>query len=75
MLFLCNFEFNEIKIAFSYLLTNIKVWLIILIILKAAHVGIGICGREGTQALSASDYAIGQVYTKKNRILTLNISF
>ncbi len=29
--------------------------------IQAAHVGIGIYGREGTQALSASDYAIGQV--------------
>ena len=29
--------------------------------LKAAHVGIGIYGREGMQALAASDYAIGQV--------------
>lgn len=28
--------------------------------IQAAHVGIGIYGREGTQALSASDYAIGQ---------------
>ena len=31
--------------------------------IQAAHVGIGIYGREGTQALSASDYAIGQVLT------------
>ena len=29
--------------------------------IQAAHVGVGIYGREGTQALSASDYAIGQV--------------
>lgn len=29
--------------------------------IQAAHVGIGVYGREGTQALSASDYAIGQV--------------
>lgn len=29
--------------------------------IQAAHVGIGIYGCEGTQALSASDYAIGQV--------------
>ena len=29
--------------------------------IQAAHIGIGIYGREGTQALSASDYAIGQV--------------
>ena len=28
--------------------------------IQAAHVGIGIYGCEGTQALSASDYAIGQ---------------
>ena len=28
--------------------------------IQAAHVGVGIYGREGTQALSASDYAIGQ---------------
>jgi phospholipid-transporting ATPase len=28
--------------------------------IQAAHVGIGIYGREGTQALSASDYAIGE---------------
>jgi phospholipid-transporting ATPase len=28
--------------------------------IQAAHVGIGIYGREGTQALSASDYAIGK---------------
>jgi magnesium-transporting ATPase (P-type) len=29
--------------------------------IQAAHVGIGIYGKEGLQALSASDYAIGQV--------------
>jgi len=29
--------------------------------IQAAHVGIGIYGREGMQALAASDYAIGQV--------------
>jgi P-type E1-E2 ATPase len=29
--------------------------------IQAAHVGVGIYGREGSQALSASDYAIGQV--------------
>lgn len=28
--------------------------------IQAAHVGIGIYGREGTQAVSASDYAIGK---------------
>ena len=28
--------------------------------IQAAHVGIGIYGREGMQALAASDYAIGQ---------------
>ena len=28
--------------------------------IQAAHVGVGIYGREGTQALCASDYAIGQ---------------
>jgi phospholipid-transporting ATPase len=28
--------------------------------IQAAHVGVGIFGREGTQALSASDYAIGK---------------
>ncbi|CAF0845998.1 unnamed protein product [Brachionus calyciflorus] len=28
--------------------------------IQAAHVGIGVYGREGTQALAASDYAIGQ---------------
>ena len=28
--------------------------------IQAAHVGVGIYGREGTQALSASDYAIGK---------------
>ena len=28
--------------------------------IQAAHVGVGIYGREGTQALAASDYAIGQ---------------
>jgi phospholipid-transporting ATPase len=34
--------------------------------IQAAHVGIGIYGREGTQALSASDYAIGQVNNHLN---------
>ena len=29
--------------------------------IQAAHIGIGIYGLEGTQALAASDYAIGQV--------------
>jgi P-type E1-E2 ATPase len=28
--------------------------------IQAAHVGIGVQGKEGTQALAASDYAIGQ---------------
>lgn len=28
--------------------------------IQAAHVGVGIYGKEGSQALSASDYAIGQ---------------
>ncbi|RMZ96665.1 putative phospholipid-transporting ATPase IA isoform X1, partial [Brachionus plicatilis] len=28
--------------------------------IQAAHVGVGIYGKEGTQALSASDYAIGK---------------
>lgn len=28
--------------------------------IQTAHVGVGIYGREGTQALSASDYSIGQ---------------
>jgi phospholipid-transporting ATPase len=28
--------------------------------IQAAHVGVGVYGREGTQALAASDYAIGQ---------------
>ena len=28
--------------------------------IKCAHVGIGICGQEGLQAVMASDYAIGQ---------------
>uniref|UniRef100_A0A0X3PG12 Phospholipid-transporting ATPase n=1 Tax=Schistocephalus solidus TaxID=70667 RepID=A0A0X3PG12_SCHSO len=28
--------------------------------IQAAHVGVGIIGREGTQAVSASDFAIGQ---------------
>ena len=31
--------------------------------IQAAHVGVGISGREGLQATLASDYAIGQVYT------------
>lgn len=29
--------------------------------IKAAHVGVGISGMEGLQAVMASDYAIGQV--------------
>lgn len=29
--------------------------------LQAAHVGVGISGKEGLQATLASDYAIGQV--------------
>lgn len=29
---------------------------------KAAHVGVGISGEEGLQAVNSSDYAIGQVY-------------
>ena len=40
----------------------------IIFILKAAHVGIGIYGKEGSQALSASDYAIGQVILFQCRI-------
>ncbi len=31
--------------------------------IQAAHVGIGISGREGMQAVLASDYAIAQVST------------
>lgn len=30
--------------------------------MQAAHVGIGISGREGLQATLASDYAIAQVH-------------
>lgn len=28
--------------------------------IQSAHVGIGVCGQEGVQAVNASDYAIGQ---------------
>ena len=37
---------------------------------KAAHIGIGIYGLEGTQALAASDYAISQVSFLNKRFLT-----
>lgn len=36
--------------------------------IQAAHVGVGIYGREGTQALAASDYAIGNQPTTYNHI-------
>ena len=32
-----------------------------LVVFKAAHVGVGISGLEGLQAACVSDYAIGQV--------------
>ena len=36
--------------------------------IQAAHVGIGLQGREGTNALAASDYAIGKTcFIKKER--------
>ena len=31
-------------------------------IMQAAHIGVGISGREGLQATLASDYAISQVH-------------
>ena len=38
--------------------------------IQAAHIGIGIYGLEGTQALAASDYAISQVSLKMNLFFT-----
>lgn len=29
--------------------------------LQSAHIGVGVCGLEGQQAVNNSDYAIGQV--------------
>ena len=34
-----------------------------------AHIGIGVCGKEGTQAVRSSDYAIGQFQFLKRLIL------
>ena len=35
---------------------------------KAAHIGVGISGREGLQATLASDYSIAQVCTYNSRL-------
>ena len=43
--------------------------------IQAAHVGVGIYGREGTQALSASDYAIGQVREELLHFRVYSITF
>ncbi len=36
--------------------------------IQAAHVGVGISGREGLQATLASDYAIAQVTTSSMQV-------
>lgn len=43
--------------------------------IQAAHVGVGVYGREGTQALSASDYAIGQVIIIQKQDFSIIILF
>ena len=37
--------------------------------IQTAHVGIGICGQEGVQAVNASDYAIAQFRFLENLLL------
>ncbi|KAF0684193.1 Aste57867_23816 [Aphanomyces stellatus] len=37
--------------------------------IQRAHIGVGICGQEGMQAVNASDYAIGQFYFLEKLLL------
>ncbi|GLD94849.1 hypothetical protein PINS_up003474 [Pythium insidiosum] len=37
--------------------------------IQRAHVGVGICGQEGMQAVNSSDYAIGQFYFLEKLLL------
>ena len=42
-----------------------KIQAIIFSLFQAANIGVGICGNEGLQAASASDYSIGRFYFLK----------
>lgn len=54
-------SFISVKYYFRVTLTSIKVQnFLIQIILSVAHIGIGISGQEGMQAVLASDYSIAQ---------------
>jgi hypothetical protein len=37
--------------------------------IQRAHIGVGICGQEGMQAVNSSDYAIGQFYFLEKLLL------
>ncbi|CAG9311321.1 unnamed protein product [Blepharisma stoltei] len=49
----CNFQFQPITLAIGDGANDVSM-------IQEAHVGIGICGKEGLQAVNSSDYAIAR---------------